>query len=121
MLQKDPHRTLGVVTERKERPWRLICSKPGIILGCWNWRRGETIKITYPGRWLVGLQGEAEGVGAPEKGMGEWSEAVGKDLGDALGMATEWKGRLQQVVCYKAGESWRVGIRGQKEEWRSPT
>lgn len=45
---------------------------------------------------------------------------MGKDLGDALGMATEWKERLQQVVFHKAGESWRAGIGGQKEERRSP-
>lgn len=45
---------------------------------------------------------------------------MGKDLGDALGMATEWEERLQQVVFHKAGESWRAGIGGQKEERRSP-
>ena len=84
MLPKYPHRPLGVVTERNERPWRLICSKPGIILGCWNWKRGETVKISYliPWQvWLEGFQGETEGVGAPEKGMGGVEGGCGKRSG----------------------------------------
>lgn len=64
----------------------------------------------------MGFHGEAERVDAPEKEMEEWREAVGKDLGDAPGMATEWNRRIQQVVRHKAGEIWRVEIGGQKEE-----
>lgn len=40
---------------------------------------------------------------------------MGKDLGDALGMATEWKGRIQQVVLHKAGRAGGLELEGRRK------